>query len=140
MKRKTHAAANGHKNNHANKKLKNNNHNNSSTSSKTEKQYNKRNPLLLAGTKGFLFTCDTIKQREAVREAYNLLDEYIEILYPSLLKQDVGKVLTPTNEGVDINSKPKSMHELLQAEIKSMQNKSKNKTILVATIYKKNLE
>ena len=85
MKRKNNKSnSNSSFNNNNHKKSKSNNVNNDNK----EKQYNKRNPLLLAGSKGFLFTCDTMRQREAVREAYNLLDEYIEMLYPSLLKKN----------------------------------------------------
>ena len=108
MKRKNNKSnSNSSSNNNNHKKSKSNNVNNDNK----EKQYNKRNPLLLAGSKGFLFTCDTMRQREAVREAYNLLDEYIEMLYPSLLKKNDDGVYNNNN---NTKQKPKSISEMLK--------------------------
>ena len=121
MKRKNNKSnSNSSSNNNNHKKSKSNNVNNDNK----EKQYNKRNPLLLAGSKGFLFTCDTMRQREAVREAYNLLDEYIEILYPSLLKKNDDGVYNNNN---NTKQKPKSISEMLKEEISSVKSSMKNK-------------
>ena len=54
---------------------------------------NKFQPLKLLGSKGFLFTCDPHRQREAVREAYNVLNEYADEYFP----QPVPEV-SPTND------------------------------------------
>ena len=123
-----------------NKKSKNNNvKNNNNNSSNKEKQYNKRNPLLLAGSKGFLFTCDTMRQREAVREAYNLLDEYIEILYPSLIKKkDVDN--NDNNNDNNNNNKPKNMREMLKSEINSVKNNNSKSKKLSSQKYIKKVD
>lgn len=87
------------------------------TGSAADKGKYKRNTLQLNGSKGFLFTCDIMKQREALREAYNILDEYVEMMYPSLVVSSPQK--PHTSEG---KSKPKSMSEMLSAEIKAVKN------------------
>lgn len=75
----------------------------------------KRNTLQLNGSKGFLFTCDILKQREALREAYNILEEYVEIMYPSLVEDSSQKSQSSHDKG-----KQKSMSEMLSAEIKAV--------------------
>ena len=75
----------------------------------------KRNTLQLNGSKGFLFTCDILKQREALREAYNILDEYVEMMYPSLVDDSSPKSQSSQDKG-----KLKSMSEMLSAEIKAV--------------------
>ena len=69
---------------------------------------NKFQPLKLLGSKGFLFTCDPHRQREAVREAYNVLNEYADEYFP----QPVPEV-SPTND----KGEEKSIAELLSEEI-----------------------
>eukprot|EP00944_MAST-04C_sp_MAST-4C-sp1_P015374 g15374.t1 len=75
----------------------------------------KRNTLQLNGSKGFLFTCDILKQREALREAYNILDEYVEMMYPSLVDDS-----SPKSQSSQDKTKLKSMSEMLLAEIKAV--------------------
>ena len=54
--------------------------------------------------KGFLLTCEQNREKQAIRDAYNFLGEFIDKVYPNL-----------TNGGKDMTS--------LEDEIKEMQNK-----------------
>lgn len=41
---------------------------------------------LQAGMTGFLITCDKNRSREAIKEAYQIIEQYIEQLYPEEAK------------------------------------------------------
>ena len=75
----------------------------------------KRNTLQLNGSKGLFVYLRHLKQREALREAYNILDEYVEIMYPSLVEDNSQKSQSSHDKG-----KQKSMSEMLSAEIKAV--------------------
>jgi tRNA acetyltransferase TAN1 len=50
--------------------------------------------LLDADLKGFLITCGNKTERQAVREAYNVLNEYADKLYEKVVKSGVFHVST----------------------------------------------
>ena len=63
-------------------------------------------PVNLIGSKGFLFTCDAHRQHESVREAYNLLEEYVDLCYPPVVLEEEANT-----------EKSKSISELLKEEV-----------------------
>ena len=68
----------------------------------------RQNVLKLLGSKGFLFTCDPHRQREGVREAYSILNEYADEYFPKPDPEETSK----DEEGVE-----KSVSQQLQEEI-----------------------
>ena len=73
------------------------------------REVRRRWPVNLIGSKGFLFTCDAHRQHESVREAYNLLEEYVDLCYPPVVLKDANTPAGP--------EKIKSISELLREEV-----------------------
>lgn len=54
----------------------------------------KRNEEIKRGITGFLITCEASKEKRCVREVFNVLNDFVEKVYPTL---DLQSLLAPEN-------------------------------------------
>ena len=71
----------------------------------------KRNEEIKRGLTGFLITCESSKEKRCVREVFNVLNDFVEKVYPDL---DLQSLLAPENQQVDPNltAQKRQLHDL----------------------------
>lgn len=67
----------------------------------------KRNEEIKRGLTGFLITCESSKEKRCVREVFNVLNDFVDKVYPDL---DLQQLLAPENQ--DPNTTAQKLHDL----------------------------
>jgi len=62
---------------------------------KQQFQASKRHEEVKAGIAGFLVTCDPSKEQRCVKEMFNVLNDWVEKLYPELDIAEIVKSIPP---------------------------------------------